>query len=58
MLGPGAVTSLGIDLLTWIVTREGNPVRIALGLLLLGGAGLAVGIGFIIDYYDKRRLGV
>jgi len=58
ILGLGAVASLGIDLVTWILTREGNLVRIALGLVLLGGAAAAIGIGFLIDRYDKRRLGI
>jgi len=58
ILGLGAVASLGIDLVTWILTREGNLVRIALGLVLLGGAGAAIGIGFLIDRYDKRKLGI
>ena len=58
ILGLGAVVSLGIDLVTWRLPREGNPVRIALGLVLLGGAVVAVGIGLLIDQYDKRKLGI
>ena len=58
ILGLGAVVSLGIDLVTWLLTKEGNPVRITLGLSLLGGAAAAVGVGFLIDRYDKRRLGI
>jgi len=50
------VASLGIDLITWLFTREGNLVRIALGLVLLGGAAAAIGLGLLIDRYDKRRL--
>ena len=56
ILGLGAVASLGIDLITWLLTREGNLVRIALGLVLLGGAAAAIGLGLLIDRYDKRRL--
>ena len=58
VLGLGAVVSLGIDLLTWLLTREGNPVRITLGLVLLGAAGAAIGIGALLDTYDRRRLGI
>ena len=58
ILGLGAVASLGIDLITWLLTREGNLVRIALGLVLLGGAASAIGLGLLIDRYDKRRLGI
>ena len=58
LLGLGAVISLGIDLVTWLLTREGNPVRIALALILLGGAVVAIGIGFLVDEYDKRKLGI
>ena len=58
ILGLGAVVSLGIDLVTWLLTKEGNPVRITLGLVLLVGAAAAVGVGFLIDQYDKRRLGI
>ncbi len=57
-LGLGAVASLGIDLITWLLTREGNLVRIALGLVLLGGAAAAIVLGLLIDRYDKRRLGL
>jgi len=58
ILGLGAAVSLGIDLVTWLLTREGNPVRIALGLVLLGGAVVVIGIGLLIDQYDKRKLGI
>jgi len=58
ILGLGAVASLGVDLITWLLTREGNLVRIALGLVLLGGAVAAIGTGLLIDQYDKRNLGV
>ena len=58
ILGLGAVVSLGIDLVTWLLTKEGNPVRIGLGLGLLGGAVVAIGIGLLIDEYDKRKLGI
>ena len=58
ILGLGAVVSLGIDLVTWLLTKEGNPVRIGLGLALLGGAVVAIGIGLLIDEYDKRKLGI
>ena len=58
ILGLGAVVSLGIDLVTWLLTKEGNPVRIGLGLVLLGGAVVAIGIGLLIDEYDKRKLGI
>ncbi len=58
ILGLGAVVSLGVDLVTWLLTREGNAVRIALGLVLLGGAVVAIGIGLLIDQYDKRKLGI
>jgi len=58
ILGLGAVVSLGIDLVTWLLTKEGNPVRIGLGLVLLGGATVAIGIGHLIDEYDKRKLGI
>jgi len=51
------VVSLGIDLVTWLLTREGNPVRITLGLILLGAAGTAIIIGAILDAYDQRKLG-
>jgi hypothetical protein len=56
ILGLGAVASLGIDLITWLLTREGNLVRIALGFVLLGGAVAAIGTGLLIDQYDKRKL--
>ena len=56
ILGLGAVASLGIDLITWLLTREGSLVRIALGLVLLGGAVAAIGMGLLIDQYDKRKL--
>ncbi len=58
ILGLGAVVSLGIDLVAWLLTREGNLVRIVLGLVLLGGAVVAIGIGLLIDQYDKRKLGI
>jgi len=58
ILGLGAVASLGIDLITWLLTREGNLVRIALGFVLLGGAVAAIGMGLLIDQYDKRKLGI
>ena len=58
ILGLGAVASLGIDLITWLITKEGNLVRIALGLVLLGGAVAVIGIGLLIDQYDKRKLGI
>lgn len=58
ILGPGAGISLAVDLLTWALTREGNPVRIALGLALLAAAVAAIGIGLIIDRNDERKLGV
>ena len=58
ILGLGAVVSLGIDLVAWLLTREGNLVRIVLGLVLLGGAAAAIGLGLLIDRYDKRRLGI
>ena len=58
ILGLGAVVSLGIDLVTWLLTKEGNPVRIGLGLVLLGGSVVAIGIGLLIDEYDKRKLGI
>jgi len=56
VLGLGAVVSLAIDLLTWLLTREGNPVRITLGLILLGAAGTAIGFGVLLDAVDRRRL--
>ena len=56
ILGLGAVTSLGIDLVTWLITREGNLVRIALGFVLLGGAVAVIGTGLLIDQHDKRKL--
>ena len=49
ILGLGAVVSLGIDLVAWLLTREGNLVRIVLGLVLLGSAVVAIGIGLLID---------
>ena len=58
ILGLGAVVSLGIDLVTWLLTKQGNPVRIGRGLALLGGAVVAIGIGLLIDEYDKRKLGI
>ena len=58
ILGLGAVVSLGIDLVAWLLTREGNLVRVVLGLVLLGGAVVAIGIGLLIDQYDKRKLGI
>jgi len=58
ILGLGAVVSLGIDLVAWLLTREGNLVRIVLGLVLLGSAVVAIGIGLLIDQYDKRKLGI
>ena len=58
ILGLGAVASLSIDFLTWILTREGNPVRITLALLLLGGAAIAIGVGSLWDWRDKRKLGL
>jgi len=58
ILGLGAVASLGIDLITWLLTREGNLVRIALGFVLLGGAVAAIATGLLIDQYDKRKLGI
>ena len=58
ILGLGAGVSLGIDILTWLLTREGNPVRVALGLVLLGAAGGAIGIGGLLDAYDRRKLGI
>ena len=58
ILGLEAVVSLGIDLVAWLLTREGNLVRIVLGLVLLGGAVVAIGIGLLIDQYDKRKLGI
>ena len=58
ILGLGAVASLGIDLISWLLTREGSLVRIALGLVLLGGAVAAIGMGLLIDQYDKRKLGI
>jgi len=58
ILGLGAVVSLGIDLVAWLLTREGNLVRIVLGLVLLGGAVVAIGIGLLIGQYDKRKLGI
>jgi len=58
ILGLGAVVSLGIDLVAWLLTREGNLVRIVLGLVLLGSAAVAIGIGLLIDQYDKRKLGI
>lgn len=58
ILGIGAVTSLAIDSLTWILTREGNPVRISIALLLLGGAAMAIGAGSVLDRLDRRKLGL
>ena len=58
VLGLGAVVSLGIDLLTWLLTREGNLVRITLGLVLLGAAGAAISVGALLDSYDRRKLGI
>lgn len=58
VLGPGAAISLGIDVVAWLVSREGNPVRIALGLGILGAAGVAVALGLLIDRHDERKLGI
>jgi len=58
VLGLGAVVSLGIDLVTWLLTREGNIVRLTLGLILLGAAGAAIGIGALLDAYDRRKLNI
>jgi hypothetical protein len=58
ILGPGAGISLGIDLLTWTLTREGNPIRVALGLAVLGTAVAAIGIGSMLDRFDRRKLGI
>jgi hypothetical protein len=52
------VGSLGIDFVSWLLTQEGNGVRIALGFVLLAGAAASIGIGSLIDRYDKHRLGL
>ena len=58
VLGLGAAVSLGIDALTWLLTREGNLVRVVLGLVLLAVAAVAIAIGSLIDVYDRNRLGI
>ena len=57
-LAPGAVGSLVVDALTWVVAREGSPVRIALGVLLLLGALVSVGVGLLLDACDRRHLSI
>lgn len=57
-LGPGAAVSLSIDFVAWTLSREGNPVRVALGLGILGAAGFAIALGFLIDRHDARTLGI
>lgn len=52
----GGVGGITLDGLTWLLTREGNLVRVALGAGVAGFAVFLLALAHVIDRVDESRL--